>query len=200
MQSKKGSYTLEAVIVMSTIIFIIFAIVSAFLLLYQNAVMYYVATQAAQEGAIMWVDTSHNLDGTSSGSDDQGYYWRIGELFGGGGSEEKKETIKSWAEKKMKELSPGTMIGNGAETVQVTFNDYLVTRSLEVMITKEIDIPFKQIAQYFDADLDMTVTAKANIAEPAEGIRDIDYAMQLAKEGWTKVSKHLSTLLNKKKS
>jgi hypothetical protein len=75
-----------------------------------------------------------------------------------------------------------------------------VTRSLEVTITKEIDIPFKQIAQYFDADLDMTVTAKANIAEPAEGIRDIDYAMQLVKEGWTKVSKQLNTLLNKKKS
>lgn len=201
MKSQRGSYTLEAVIVMSTLIFIIFAIISAFLLLYQNVVMYYVATQAAQEGAVMWTDTAHDLDGHTTGVDTQSYYYRIAELFGGGGVAEKEQTIKNWAEDKMKELMPGTLIGSGAESVSVNFSsqwEKLFMRTIEVKITKEIDIPFKQVAQYFGADLDLTVIAKASVAEPAEAIRNIDYALQLAQEMWSVVSDKLGELFKKK--
>ncbi len=182
---------------MSTIIFIIFAIVSAFLLLYQNAVMFYVATQAAQEGAVMWTDNSHNLDGGGGGSDSQGLYWRIGELFGG--NDEKVGTIRGWAEQKLKELTPNTLIGSGAEKVEVKFHNYFVRREVEVTITKEIDIPFKQIAQFFSDDLDIHVTAKAGTAEPAEYIRNIDYGVELAKGLWKQVSGLVDGLLNSKK-
>lgn len=199
MQKRQGSYTLEAVIVMSTIIFIIFAVISAFLLIYQNAVMYYVATQAAQEGAVMWADTSHDLTGKVSGEDDQGLYYRVGELFGGGGQQEKIEDIRAWAEGKLAEMTPDTLIGSGAAEVTVEFHNYLVLRSVEVTVTKEVDIPFQEIAQYFGKDLDIRVTARASVAEPAEFIRNVDYGLELAKEVWGMISDKLDGILKSAK-
>lgn len=197
MKSLKGAYTLEAVIVMSTVIFILFAIVSAFLLIYQNAILYYVATQAAQEGAVMWSDNAHDLEGNVSGEDDQGLYYRIGELFGDG--EEKTGEIRAWAENKLKELTPNTLVGSGAAKVEVSFHNYLVQQVVEIRITKEVDIPFREIAQYFDADLDMEVTARAAVTQPAEYIRNIDYGIELAKTVWVQISGGLDALFQSKR-
>lgn len=199
MKKRHGSYTVEAVIVMSTIIFIIFAIISAFLLLYQNAVMYYIASQAAQEGAVMWTDMSHDLDGNASGEDEQGLYYRISELWGGGDVGAKKAAIKSWAETKLREMTPNTIIGSGAETVTVEFHNYVIRQVVEVEITKEIDIPFKEIARYFQEDLDMHVKVQASAAQPAEFIRNIDYGVELSKELWGMISGSIGKLLESKK-
>ena len=196
MKTQKAAYTLEAVIVMSTIILIIFAILSAFLLIYQNAVMYYVATQAAQEGAVMWTDSAHGMDGTVSGTDSQGLYYRIGELAGG--NSQKEERIRSWAEERLAAMTPDTLVGSGAASVEAAFHNYVVRRVVEVRITKEVDIPFREIAQYFGADLDMTVTARASTAEPAEFIRNVDYAIELTTELWGMVKGKLDGLLKSK--
>lgn len=196
MKKRSGSYTLEAVIVMTSVIFIIFAIISAFLLLYQNAVMYAVATQAAQEGAIWWADEIHTLDGGYSGKDTQGHYYRLGELFGSG--DKKCKTIQRWAEQKLEEMTPDTLIGSGKETVNVTFHNYVVRRVIEVEIVKEIDIPFKEIAQYFGQNLDMRVVARAACSESAEYIRNIDYGLELAGDIWDSVSDSIGSLLKSK--
>lgn len=190
----RGSYTLEAAIVMSTIIFILFAIISAFLLLYQNAVMYYVASKAAQQGSIMWTDTGLSLDGTVS-QDTNGLYYRLTELAGGGGSAEKKAVIQQWAEKELKKRMPGTMVGNGGETVTVQFQNTVFQRLLTVKIDKEVNIPFKKIAQYFSEDLDLHVSVTAAIAEPAEYIRNIDYAKELTGELWKMVKGKLGEIV-----
>lgn len=201
MKKQRGSYTVEAVIVMSTIIFIIFAIISAFLLLYQNAVMYYVASAAAQEGAVMWTDMAHKdyLDGRASGTDGQSLYYRVGELFGGGSVEEKKSVIKTWAEKQLAGMTPNTLIGSGAETVEVEFHNYFVHQVVEVRITKEINIPFKEIAQYFSEDLDLHVAVQASVSEPAEFIRNVDYGLELSRELWKMVKGSIDGLFKSKK-
>lgn len=195
MKKQRGSYTVEAVIVMSTIIFIIFAIISAFLLLYQNAVIYYVASAAAQEGAVMWTSEARNLDGKGN----RNVYYRVGELGSGGRVEEKKADVKKWAEEALVSLTPNTLIGSGAETVEVEFHNYVARQELEVRITKEIDIPFKEIAQYFSEDLDLHVSVKASLAEPAELIRNVDYGIELSRELWSVVKDKVGTLLNGKK-
>ncbi len=194
MKKERGSYTIEAVIVMSTIIFIIFAIISAFLLLYQNAVMYYVASRAAQEGALMWTSEAQNLDGKGN----RNIYYRLGELGGGGKAGSKKDAVKKWAEEELKSLTPNTLIGSGAETVEVEFHNYIVRQELEVRITKEIDIPFKEIAQYFSEDLDLHVSVRASMAEPAELIRNVDYGIELSKEVWSLVKDKVGSLFKKK--
>ena len=216
MKKRKGSFSLEATIVMSAIIFGIFAIISAFLLVYQNAVMYYVASQAAQEGAVMWTDMSHNLDGISNGEDSQSLYYRVGELFAfsqpavviesgktvsepSGKLQKKKYEIAMWADKKLKSLMPNTLIGSGKEKIEVQFHNYLVRQVVEVSITKDVNIPFPEIAQYFRRNLNLHVCVRASVADPAEGIRNIDYGYELLKTIWGPVKSKLSGLLSSKK-
>lgn len=213
MKKSRASFTLEATIVMSTIIFAIFAILSAFLLVYQNAAMYYVASRAAQEGAVMWSDLSHTLDGTERKGDKQGYYYRLGELFAGetsvsvksgdstktaSGVQGKEYEIAFWALKQLSKLSPGTIVGNGKETVTVTFHNYILFKEVEVSIVKEVNIPFREIARYFPADLDMKVTVQASVYGPAEYIRNVDYGIELAHELWGKIKDKLEPLLKSK--
>lgn len=193
MRREKGSFTVEATIVMTTILFILFAIVSSFLLLYQNAVLYYVASQAAQQGAVMWTDTSLDLDGVAHGANSQGVYYRIGELFSA--NQEKTEKIQQWAQAQLRKRMPGTLVGSGAERVNVTFQNTFFQRFVTVEITKEIDIPFAQIAQYFSDDLDLHISVTAAVSEPAEYIRNIDYGIALSQEVWALVSDKFSGIL-----
>lgn len=189
---EKASATIEAAIVMSTLLFIIFAIISAFLLLYQNAVMEYVATQAAQQGAVYWTDTSVQMDGSRSGKDSNGLYYRIGEMAGGNAG--KCDHIKRWAEDKMKSMIPRSIVGSGAEQVSVTFKSGLMQRYIIVEIKKEVNIPFAGIMQYFSDDLDMKAKVQASISEPAEYIRTLDFASQTLSEAWKAISGKLGTV------
>ena len=164
--------------------------------------MYYAASRAAQEGAAMWSNLSHTLDGTEDSNRKQGYYYRLGELFSGetsvsvksgdqkktaSGVQGKEYEIAFWALKQLAALSPGTIVGNGKETVTVTLHNYILFKEVEVSIVKEVNIPFREIAKYFPADLDMTVTVQASVYGPAEYIRNVDYGIELAHELWNKV-------------
>ncbi len=189
----KASTTIEAAIVMSTLLFIIFAIISAFLLLYQNAVMEYVATQAAQQGAVYWTDTSVQMDGSRSGKDDSnGLYYRIGEMAGGNSA--KCAYIKKWAEDKMKSMIPRSIVGSGAEQVNVTFKSGLMQRYVIVEIKKEVNIPFASIMQYFNDDLNMRVKVQASVSEPAEYIRTLDFAYVTLSDAWKSISSKLGKI------
>ena len=190
---EKASTTIEAAIVMSTLLFIIFAIISAFLLLYQNAVMEYVATQAAQQGAVYWTDTSVQMDGSRSGKDDSnGLYYRIGEMSGGNSA--KCAHIKKWAEDKMKSMIPRSIVGSGAEQVNVTFKSGLMQRYVIVEIKKEVNIPFASIMQYFNDDLNMRVKVQASVSEPAEYIRTLDFAYVTLSDAWKAISGKLGKI------
>lgn len=189
---EKASTTIEAAIVMSTLLFIIFAIISAFLLLYQNAVMEYVATQAAQQGAVYWTDTSVQMDGSRSGKDSNGLYYRISEMSGGNSA--KCAHIKKWAEDKMKSMIPRSIVGNGAEQVNVTFKSSLMQRYVIVEIKKEVNIPFASIMQYFNDDLNMRVKVQASVSEPAEYIRTLDFAYVTLSDAWKSISSKLGKI------
>ena len=189
---EKASTTIEAAIVMSTLLFIIFAIISAFLLLYQNAVMEYVATQAAQQGAVYWTDTSVQMDGSRSGKDSNGLYYRISEMSGGNSA--KCAHIKKWAKDKMKSMIPRSIVGNGAEQVNVTFKSSLMQRYVIVEIKKEVNIPFASIMQYFNDDLNMRVKVQASVSEPAEYIRTLDFAYVTLSDAWKSISSKLGKI------
>ena len=194
---EKGSYTVEAAIVMSAIIMIVFAIISSFLLLYQNVVITYIAQQAAQQGAAMWTDTSVQMDGTRSGVDDQRVYYRLGELSGAGSNmEAKKSTIKAWAEQKLKEMIPQSMVGSGSEHVSVEFENTIFQRFVTVEITKDVDIPIAGITQYLGDDLDITVRVRAAVSEPAEYIRTLDLGILVAQDLWDVIKDKLGPIMD----
>lgn len=193
---EKGSYTIEAAIVMGTIIMIVFAIIAAFLLLYQNVVITYIAQQAAQQGAAMWSDMSIQMDGRREGVDDQGRYYRLDELSDTGDrTEEKKNKIKSWAEQKLKEMIPQSMVGNGAEQVTVEFENTFFQRFVTVEIKKDVDIPIAGIAQYFGNDLDISVRVRAAVSEPAEYIRTLDLGVLLAQDVWDLIKDKIEPIM-----
>jgi hypothetical protein len=193
---EKGSYTIEAAIVMSAILFIIFAIISAFLLLYQNVVMTYVASQAAEQGAVMWTDTSVQMDGSREGEDTQGYYYRIAELNGeSGGAAAKKEEIRAWAAERMSEMIPNSMVGSGAEEINVSFENTFFQRFVVVEIKKQVNIPIAGIMQYFSDDLNMSVKVRAAVSEPAEYIRTLDLAYLTALDLWDQIKGKLEPIL-----
>lgn len=200
LRKRKASFTLEAVIIMSSMIFIIFAIIAGFMLIYQNTVIYYVATQAAQDGAVMWEEESHLMwkNSVSGKAPTEGLYHDIGEIFGAG-VDEREAAIKKWASDKIKAMVPHFFVGSGAETIDVSYHNYVFYRYVEVTITKEVDIPFKEIARYYSDDLNMRVTARTAVSDPAEYIRNIDYGLELAGEAWDMISDKVQGLFNSKK-
>lgn len=191
---EKGSYTVEAAIVMSAILMILFAIISAFLLLYQNVVMTYVATQAAQQGAVMWTDTSVQMAGTRQGVDKQNVYYRLGELVGG--SKTKTQKIETWAKEKLATMIPNTLVGSGNEEVTVTFENNLFQRFVTVEIKKAVDIPFAGIMQFFSQDLDMSIRVRSAVSEPAEYIRTLDLGYLVALDLWDIIQDKLGPILS----
>lgn len=62
-KSSKGSYTVEATIVISSLLIALCAVMFAFMLMYQNVVIIYAASYGAQQGARSWVDTGISIDG-----------------------------------------------------------------------------------------------------------------------------------------
>lgn len=164
MKKCKGSFTLEAVIVMSSILIILFAVLYAFMLLYQNAVIAYSASNAATEGAKAWVE-EQNGD----------RYWRFKE-FGTITSGAKISKIKSIAEECLKK----GVIASGGNTVDVKFENSFGMRKITVEISQDIAIPFQEIAKFFNNGeaLKLKAKASANVAEPTEYIRNIDYGIE----------------------
>ena len=196
-KKSKGSYTVEAVIVMTTILFIIFAIITAFMLLYQQTIMLYVASTSAQQGAVMWTNTSTDMKGENISTNNQGLYYRITEFAGGGGKNDKIQKIKSHAESQLQALSFAGFIGNATPVVDVKMNNNVLQRTIDVTISKKVTMPFEFLLNFFDKTPEIKVKCTALISEPAEYIRNIDYAMELANGIWSKVGPKFTGAIQK---
>ena len=158
----KGSFTIEAIIVMSTMLMILFAIFYAFMLLYQNVTIMHAASYAAEKGAEQWFQNA-------------GLYRYFKELSSSNVNNEKKK-IENIALESLK----GGIIGTDSAQVNVDFKNSLGKRSIIVKIDQKIKIPFSGIVKYFNNGKDFEIKAKASaeIAEPTEYIRNLDYGIE----------------------
>jgi len=165
MKKCKGSFTLEATIVISSIIMILFAVIYAFLLIYQNVVIANAASYAAQRGAQIWVEDRSSSD----------RYWRLKE-FGTITSGSQINEIKTIAKNRL----AGGAVSVPDNDIIVTFNNSFGMRKISVEIKKEINVPFSGIVPYFNGGMPLELKSKAtaNVAEPTEYIRNIDYARE----------------------
>lgn len=169
----RGSFSIEATIVMSALLIIIVTIYYAFMAMYQYAIITYAASYGAEQGATAWVNGGDGLEGASY---DDGIYYRLGEL--GGGDGQKIESIKRAVEDKIK----GGVLSTDGTVVDVDFENTLLQRKIVVNVKQNVNIPFAAILNYFTDSEEFTINTKATavIAEPAEYIRNIDYAKELA--------------------
>ena len=171
----KGSYTVEATIVISAMLIALCAVMYAFMIMYQNVVVIYAASYGAQQGARSWVNTGISMDGTSRNYT-SGLYTHLAELGGGGETSAKKTKIENAVKDKMKMSVFST---NTAE-IKVDFDNNILQRKVVVDINQKIPIPFSGIVKFFNNGKEFAIKAKmeATVAEPTEYIRNIDYALE----------------------
>lgn len=174
-ESSKGSYTVEATIVVSSLLIALCAVMFAFMLMYQNVVIIYAASYGAQQGARSWVDTGISINGTTR-EYTSGIYSDIAELTGGGDTSAKKEKIELAVKEKLKM----SIFSIDTASVSVNFENNILQRKVVVDIKQIIPIPFSGIAKFFNNGEAFAIKAKmeATVVEPTEYIRNIDYAVE----------------------
>ena len=195
--------TIETTIIISTIIFIIIALMFSFMLMYQKALLAKTATEVAQQGAEIWVDSSKQIENGDFGIDKgkDSIYYRIFDdsLFTGKkysitinslaefkaliSQSPDKETIQEQKFLKMKKLilsELGRGILKPSKTkVDIEFSN-IIQRKIEVNLTQNIKIPIGFLTKFFGnkASIDLSFKGVAIVAEPSENIRNIDLGME----------------------
>lgn len=186
----RGSYTIEAVLIMSTLILVLSLMILSFMLIYHQVLLNKTAAQAAQQAAAAWV----------RGGTGEGLYYRLlndsimGEHF---------HSSQAVVSQDLKSQAPGIQVQVGDRIldekfaaiertvfaglvrtikkprltqVDVRYKNRILSRQLKVTVSQEMKIPFGQLKRFFDGKETITLTssAVAEVTEPAEFIRNID--------------------------
>jgi hypothetical protein len=196
--NSQGSFTIEAVLIMSAVFVAVFLLCFSFMLMYHQVLLTQAASAIAQEAAYNW--TRGNTP-----------YYRVFELATG--SQSLKETItgspdeqkikavftdseKTMVEKKLATIQKDTFvqlfrsIKKPEKTmVEVSYQNGLILREIQIQITQEMGIPLGQLKKFFTGKETVILQAKSSavVTDPAEMIRDLDLALEYA----TKVDQKL---------
>lgn len=163
MRKHKGSFTIEATIVMSSILIILFAVLYAFTIIYQQCLISVIAARQADKASAGWI-TGNDL------------YYHIGEF----NSENYSDKLGYWEEETKKLMETVTMMGGNIE-VNADFERKLFGRNIKITIEQNVVIPFEAVAKFFNdgKPMKLKATAVSKIVEPTEYIRNIDYSTEI---------------------
>ena len=176
----KGSFTVEASIIIPVMILSIAAVIYMGMLLYQRTIIQSAAETAAGDGAAAWPSGVGDVGTgkmTGDGFDQVKLYRRIID----NDKEKRLELIKSHAEA----LSVRGELLKPVDTVVVAdIKDYAVCRKLEVGITKSYVLPLGTFLKIFGGSGKIVISIKAAsmLDEPVELIRTTDFILDLEKE------------------
>ena len=188
----KAMFTLEATIIVPTILIAIFAVLYAFQVLYQNAVLEYAVSYGSSRGAMLWdykIEERNFKEGTVQGKQDL-YF----DLFGD------KEANRINIEQNTKEIVDSlTFIGGDVE-VNAHYNSNFLGSSIEVSAEQKINVPFERLIIYFGNEDGIKISAKssASLYDPDEFIRNADYVFELVNSIVDKIKGNIENI-NKKK-
>ncbi len=193
---RKGSYTVEACLTVTTVLFVLFALSGSFLYLSQRAMLSAAAGYCAQKGAELWAAGSSSAGGGSEA------------LYEGLDMSEKKvsesiniteeldEVLRSaaaafseneGAERKMNRIRYALLNRLGRCILKPEKTDFQIvchkgfmSSRIQVTIIQEVRIPFGYLKAVFDGKKTLTMTAAgtAVLAEPAEYIRNVDLSAE----------------------
>jgi hypothetical protein len=199
-RNEQGSYTVEAVIIMSIVFFAVFLLCFSFMLMYHRVLLTKAAHEIAEQAANEWTRGSSP-------------YYRIFEINSNGRFVEKTIEGALDAEKLRESFRHEEKITNAVEeklalmlkktfpkllrwikepqktTVKISFENGLIMQKVFVEITQEMKIPFGQLKKVFDGKAEAVLQAQSTavITDPAETIRNADLVMEYA----TKVNEKL---------
>lgn len=198
LKDDSGYTTVEACLVFTTILFSIFAVMYAFMMMYQNVVVLNAATTAAQEGANMMSNIKSDW---ACGS----IWTRFNGLFdetlvtqsngnsysppSNNNSDFYSNNVSSITEIANKELSRG-MISPIGTTVTVKYNGGFFLQEVYVTVEQKIPFPFRGIAERFgNSDFMMLkATSCSRVTDRKEYIRNIDLTQECIKRATSTIS------------
>lgn len=203
----KGSLTVETTLIISVVIFLLFVLIFSFMIMYQKAVLEKTASMVAQQGAEIWVDSHKQINNGywDLDKDKDSIYYRLfddslftgkkysitinnsaqlGELLFEG---KEIEDIQEQKFTKMKrlifsELNKG-ILKPSRTIVEISFIN-VQERKIEVSLTQDIKIPLGFLVKLIDkkGSLELNCKGAAVVTEPAESIRNIDFAIEYARK------------------
>lgn len=188
----RGSVTVEATIVITTILIVLYITVYCSILVYHKALLETVAAKATSQGALIWLDSRADINTGKPESHlkkDSIYY----RLFNDG-SRSYKETLgfaqisdledpKDLQDVKiykireliLSEIRKG-IIKAGSTQLEIHYNNTLLQRKIEVTIIQYVEIPLGWIKAVTDGNKTLAIKGHSVsvIVEPAEYIRNVD--------------------------
>lgn len=158
--SKRGSSTVEASILFSVVFLMITALVYAFIIIYQVALLQSTANQTASIGAYVYVNPSCS-------SSQRNLYWRIYDID----REEKEIFLSDIADQ---ELKKSIFYSRGNVQIHVSYR--LLMQQITVRVEEEFPLPVGSLLELFG--IRSTYTLKAEAISPlddnAEFVRNMD--------------------------
>ncbi len=192
----KAMFTLEATIVVPTILIAIFAVLFAFQVLYQYVVIEYAASFGAERGAMLWDYDYSGVDfvkGTVG--EKNSLYFDLDFFDWGGEKNEKTQRIEMETKKIADSL---TLVGGDIKVSAKTKNS-IIGNSIEVTVTQDINIPFQSLIAYFNnGNMGLTSKSSASLYDPDEFIRNSDYLYELANSIISQVKSNFDKIKSKK--
>ena len=183
-KDNRGSFTVEAAIIVPTVILTMFALILISEFLYQKSCIQAIADRTAQRGAEIWNSPSKDMifgQITLDNMDDIDLYWRIWAMKKR--KKKKEEKIEGYVGYLLKD-SP--VLG---EPIDLEINagiveDYIVYKKLRVSVEAKYKNPFLSLLKVFGIKNTITIKAHSDaiINEPVEFIRTTDFALDVVKE------------------
>lgn len=225
-KNKKGSFTIEAAVVVPTVLLCLIALIYICLLMYQQVYLQSVANTAAERGAANWSNASMDMYiGRIKESDfkNVSLYWRLVDILPlGKASEAKKSRVEDYVKYSLKQYS---LFGKGLDdkeiinsregklSVNCDICDYIIYKKVLVSVAEEYNIPLGGSllkAFGFSSGFTLKADAEAVVNEPAEFIRNTDFVVDTIREydqkgggtlteTWNKVNGTFSNLSGKLK-
>jgi hypothetical protein len=203
----RGSFTVEASLVISTILLLLVALMLCLMLLYQQVMLSWIAESAAQQTADIWADSRQNMvTGAWNREEkmDSLYYRLLDDALLGSRTVEYRlegdgrfhpvpgtgtETLNSDSllDRKFQKLveqmhrQPASiLIRPAAAGLRIEYQNRLVERKVTIILQQEVKVPFAGFAGILGGKGTITLTGRgtAVITEPAEFIRNTDLLVE----------------------
>lgn len=209
LKDNQGSFTVEASILMSTIIIVLSLLILSLMFLYQKVLLNYTAVKIAQQAAFLWADRSiedfkEPGDGLYDGLNalTQGeillYQDKVtGYLPGMDFSDSEQGLIKS-QDKKTQKLKEG-LYGSLAQTIskphytfmEIKLKRTLFSQQITVLLRQELAIPLGTLKKFYDGKgtVSIEATGISHITQPTEWVRNIDLGLEYGRKLADKINK-----------
>jgi hypothetical protein len=179
----KGSITVEAAIVFPIICLAIFAVIYICMLLYQRAYIQAIADMAVKRAAVTWDNSRKDIVNGFVKKTEMGESGLLG-LYSdliGINTKSKEGNLKRYINAK---INTYDVLKSWKGIVDVKYDNYIIYKKLNVIITQKYEIPLGEMLTIFGLDKYYTIQVKSNavINDPKTVIDNVDFILEVAEE------------------